>query len=144
MIGTADIRLEEMPFVFDGKTWILRCNMNVLADVQAAYDGGISQALSGDSPMESVLHFLSAMMNDYAEDMGWPERYTPRQLGRRLAQWMIPMSDIMGLVTRSIVPPDKRQPAAGTAPPAEETRDAQIAEVSAADTDDDFPDQPGN
>ena len=29
-----DIRLETMPFELDGKTYQLRCNMNVLADVQ--------------------------------------------------------------------------------------------------------------
>ena len=103
-----DIRLEELPFEFDGKRWILRCNMNVLADVQAAYEGNIASALDSDRPYESVLRFLAAMLNDYADEQGWPERYTARQLGRKLTQWMIPTEEIMGLVVRSLIPPGAR------------------------------------
>lgn len=42
-----DMRLERVPFEFDGHTFQLCCNMNVLADVQEAFDGKISEALSG-------------------------------------------------------------------------------------------------
>ena len=42
-----DMRLERVPFEFDGHTFHLCCNMNVLADVQEAFDGKISEALSG-------------------------------------------------------------------------------------------------
>lgn len=101
----SDIRLEEMPFNFEGKHYLLRCNMNVLADVQEAYGGSIGAALTEGTPQRSVLEFLAAMMNDYADDMGWTERYTAKQLGRRLAPGMVPMTDIMGLVRRSIAPP---------------------------------------
>lgn len=100
-----DIRLEEIPFEFDGKTYQLRCNMNVLADVQAAYGGTISGALSGENPTQSVLEFLSAMMNDYADEQGWPERYTAKQIGRKLPMHAVKTLDIMGLVARSITPP---------------------------------------
>ena len=103
-----DIRLEELPFEFDGKHWILRCNMNVLADVQEVYHGDIGEALAGARPFESVLQFLAAMLNDYADEMGWPERYTARQLGRKFTQWMIPTREIMGLVTRSLIPPETK------------------------------------
>lgn len=34
-----DMRLERVPFEFDGHTFQLCCNMNVLADVQEAFDG---------------------------------------------------------------------------------------------------------
>lgn len=99
-----DIRLEEIPFDFDGKTFLLRCNMNVLADVQDAFGGNIGTALSGGNLFRSVLEFLAAMMNDYADEKGWTTRYTARSLGRKLSQNTLPASEIMGLVTRSIAP----------------------------------------
>lgn len=76
------MRLKTTPFEFDGKTFELRCNMNVLADVQEAYGGIFSKALDGTA--RSVLHFLAAMLNDYAESVGWDERYTSRDVGRAL------------------------------------------------------------
>ena len=100
-----DIRLEELPFELEGKTYLLRCNMNVLADVQDVYGGQIGAALSGENPTRSVLEFLAAMLNDYAEEQGWPERYTSRDIGRRFAPGMLPVVEIMGLVTRAITPP---------------------------------------
>lgn len=100
-----DIRLEELPFEFDGKQFLLRCNMNVLADVQDAFGGNIGTALTGGNLFRSVLEFLAAMLNDYAEEHGWPERYTARALGRKFTQNTLPAAAIMGLVTRSIAPP---------------------------------------
>ena len=122
----SDIRLEEIPFEIDGMTWQLRCNMNVLADVQEAYDGRIGDALSATGTLKSVLVFLAAMLNDYADEMGWPQHYTAKELGRRLRQWEIPINEIMGLVTRSIVPP------------------SQDEEVSTPDTEEESPDPSGN
>lgn len=100
-----DIRLEQMPFSFDGKVWQLRCNMNVLADVQDSYGGSITDALTGGKPSRSVIEFLAAMLNDYAEEMGWTERYTARSLGRKLSPNMVPTVEIMGLVMRAVAPP---------------------------------------
>lgn len=100
-----DIRLEEMPYQFGGKEYKLRCNMNVLADVQEAYDGDFGKALDTKSALKSVLEFLAAMMNDYADEMGWPERFTAKGLGRKLRRDQIPGEEIMGLVVRSIIPP---------------------------------------
>ena len=122
-----DIRLEEIPFELDGKTYQLRCNMNVLADVQAAYGGTISGALSGENPTQSVLEFLSAMMNDYADEQGWPERYTAKQIGRKLPMHAVKTLDIMGLVARSITPPA-----------------SDAAPVSEPDTSEDAPEDSGN
>lgn len=101
-----DIRLEEIPFELDGKTYLLRCNMNVLADVQEAFGGTIGGALSGESVNRSVMEFMAAMLNDYADEQGWPDRFTARQLGRMLPLHVVKRLDIMGLVTRSITPPD--------------------------------------
>ena len=107
-----DIRLEELPFEFDGRQFLLRCNMNVLADVQDVYGGSIGKALTGGNIFRSVLEFLAAMLNDYAEEQGWQERYTARQLGRKFTNQTLPTSKIMGLVTRAIAPPqdDRDEP----------------------------------
>ena len=107
------LRLEELPFEFEGKTYLLRVNMNVLADVQEIYGGTITDALTGRQPYRSVTEFLVAMMNDYAEEMGWPERFTRRSLGRKLGPSQLPVKEIFGLVTRAIAPPQE-VPAADT------------------------------
>lgn len=96
------IRLEEMPFELDGKTYKLRCNMNILADAQEFFDGDFSAAIGTRNTFKSVTVFLAAMLNDYAEEMGWEERFTPRQLGRRLQKNQVPADKIMKLVARSM------------------------------------------
>ena len=109
----SDIRLEEVPFELDGKTYKLRCNMNVLADVQEAYNGDFTQALSEKNGLKSVLIFLAAMLNDYADEMGWPERYTARQLGRKYKRFDIPAELVMGVVIRSITPEQTEEAESG-------------------------------
>lgn len=96
------IKLEELPFEYEGKEYILRCNMNVLSDVQDAYDGNLGAALNEKRPLNSVTKFLAAMMNDYAEEQNWPERVTARQVGHRLSRDLA--VEIMALVVRSITP----------------------------------------
>lgn len=78
-----DIRLKREPFEFEDKTYMLCCNMNVLADVQSAFGGDISRALSGKATAATFLEFLTAMLNDYAEEQGWP-LLTRREVGRKL------------------------------------------------------------
>ena len=99
-----DIRLKTMPFEYDGKTYTLRCNMNVLADVQEMNGGDISPALSGGRAMKNSLMFLAAMMNDWADEQGWPERYTWRGLGRVLRTENVPMVGIITLVLDALTP----------------------------------------
>ena len=123
-----DIRLEELPFEFEGRTYLLRCNMNVLADVQESYGGTISDALSGADPSRSVLEFLAAMLNDYADEQGWPERHSVRSLGRRFAMNMLPTAEVMSLVVRSMRPPDS----------------APQPETAVSDPDTEAPDPSGN
>ena len=79
-----DIRLQTMPFEFNGKTYELCCNINVLADVQEAYNGSLMAALRNPNSIKASTTFLCAMLNDCAETKGWPERYTVRQVGRML------------------------------------------------------------
>lgn len=101
-----DIRLESMPFELGGRTYELRCNMNVLADVQELHNGDFAAAMTGD-PVRSALEFLAAMLNDYADEQGWPERFTAKELGRILAPRELPMgriTEIMALVIRAITP----------------------------------------
>ena len=99
-----DIRLEELPFEFEGKRFLLRCNMNVLADVQELHGGNLSEAMIGDKATTVMLEWMAAMMNDYADEKCWPERYTAKKLGRKVSLAMIRELDIMGLVTRALVP----------------------------------------
>lgn len=99
-----DLRLEEMPFDYQGKTYMLRCNMNVLADVQELHNGDFGEALRGGRTFRSVLEFLAAMLNDYADEKGWPERITAKQLGRDLKCYQIPKDEIMRLVTDAMIP----------------------------------------
>ena len=100
----SDIRLEELPFELDGKTYKLRCNMNVLADVQEAFNGDFTAALSEKNTLKSTMLFLAAMLNDYAEEMGWEERFTARQLGRRYKRFDFPFEEVLGVVIRSVTP----------------------------------------
>lgn len=117
----SDLRLESAPFSFEGRNYTLRCNMNVLADVQDAYGGDIAPALSGRGTLRSVLEFLAAMMNDYADEQGWfepdpytgekvlPERFTRRKLGRKLRREDIPMVQIFALVTAAVAPKNAKE-----------------------------------
>lgn len=108
------LRLDSVPFSFEGRTYILRCNMNVLADVQEAYGGNLAPALSMRGTLHSVLEFLAAMMNEYADEQGWfdpdpdtgepvlPARFTARKLGRKVNRDEIPMTKIFALVFAAV------------------------------------------
>ena len=97
-----DIRLKTENWTFAGREWQLRCNMNVLADVQSIY-GDLGSAFEGGM-MRSVLDFLAAMLNDCAESNGWSCRYTGRQLGHELGwdEFQQIQGVVMDLVTSAI------------------------------------------
>lgn len=80
-----DLRLQHMPFEFGGKQYILTCNMSVLADVQEAFGGNLMAALWRPNSLRAALTFLAAMLNDYAEDQGWDEHWTAKQVGKCLS-----------------------------------------------------------
>ena len=86
-----DIKPREVAWRFDGRDWVLRCNNNVLAEVQIINGGDLRPILSTKRTMKSVLQLLAAMLNDYADEMRWTDeegfaiRYTEKQLGRRLS-----------------------------------------------------------
>lgn len=106
----SDVRLREVPFELDGRPYTLRCNMNVLADVQEAYGGDMTPALSTRGTLHSSLEFLAAMLNEDADLQGLfasgelPERFTARKLGRKLKREQIPMLEIFQLVTAELSP----------------------------------------
>ena len=103
-----DIRLKTEPFEFDGRTFQLCCNMNVLAEVQEAFGGSFYTALRSNSSIKGLLTFLTAMLNDYADQQGWDVHYEAAQVGRMLDPSAAAMakrnSMIMGLVTAALTP----------------------------------------
>lgn len=109
------LKLEEMPFDLNGRTYLLRCNMAVLETVQDAHGGDFASVT--EMPVkDSALEFLSAMLNDYAQEQGWPDTWTPTQLKRKVTLSML--TQIFGLVTRSLTPPKSAAaPAAASAAP---------------------------
>ena len=98
------VKMSEVPFELDGKKYRLRCNMNVLADVQEAYGGDFMESLDSKRSMKGILEFLAAMLNDYADEKERPERFTAKQLGRKLRREEVPGVEIMALVTEAVLP----------------------------------------
>ena len=80
------LKLEQFPYEFEGKTYMLRCNMAVLEDIQDAHGGNLEEALDPDHAINSAVEFLTAMLNDYADEQGWPERFTIKQVKRKLSR----------------------------------------------------------
>ena len=52
----ADLRLETLPFEFEGRRYLLRCNMNVLADVQEMNGGFIDPAFDEKRAQKKSAH----------------------------------------------------------------------------------------
>lgn len=117
----SDVRMREIPYEFDGREYRLRCNMNVLADIQELHDGEFMEALDGKKAMKGLLEFLAAMLNDYADEQGWPERFTAKQLGRRLRREEVPGVEIMALVREAVIPRKKEEADAEAEAKTEET-----------------------
>lgn len=78
-----DMRLKAERFEWQGKSYELRCNFNVLADIEA--EAGSLGAFLRLSTMKGVLIALAAMLNDYADSMNWEERTSSKELGRKLS-----------------------------------------------------------
>lgn len=81
----ADLRLKTEKYTVAGREYTLACNMNVLADVQEANGGDLAGVLSQKRSLKTALELCAAMMNDCAEENGWPERFTGKSLGRQIA-----------------------------------------------------------
>ena len=98
-----EIRLKETPFSFAGREYRLRCNFNVIADVVEACGGELPNVFDKRTQLETGREFLAAMLNDYADEQGWPEHYTAKQLGRKLGgQMAVLMGPVMQLVLSAL------------------------------------------
>ena len=99
------IRLEEKPFELEGKRYILRCNMAVLETIEEKH--GDFEAVTQLPVRTASLELLAAMLDDYAEEQGWEERWTPEQLKRRISYAMLMELDLVGMLFRSLSPAQK-------------------------------------
>ena len=109
-----DIRLKKESFSFGGKEYSLCCNFNVLAEIEA--EAGSLGAFLRMGMMKAVLIALAAMLNDYAESVGWKERISSKELGRSLstepAQVKAVSQMVMALVLDAIKAPASSEGAA--------------------------------
>lgn len=96
-------------FEVEGSNYLLRCNMNVLATVQAANGGNLTKALETVNGIESTLEFGAAMLSDFADERAENgdfsfRRYTPKQLGRVLGlQQVLELSNLIFPIIRDAV-----------------------------------------
>lgn len=98
-----NIRLKYVPLEYNGKTYQLTCNFNVLADLQEEFEE-IPDLLSSGS-IKGTRFMLASMMNDYADSMGWSERITPKEAGRILNVKLI--EELQRLFVSALKPSDE-------------------------------------
>ena len=110
------LRLEEKRLEVEGKIYVLRCNMAVLDALETAY--GSFEAVMELPVREGQAAILAAMLNDYAEDMGWEQSWTAKKIKKRFPYSGLLDLDIMGLFTRAVVPENQRS---GEGAPADKT-----------------------
>ena len=96
------IRLEEKPLEYNGKTYLLRCNMAVLDRLQDSHDGDFSAVMRLPAT-KGMIVILCAMMNDYAEDMGW-EEVTEKELKKNFSYAYLVELGILEMFTKAIIP----------------------------------------
>ena len=78
-----DMRLKELAIWLDGQRYVLRCNMNVLAELQEACDG-LGSMLESKMGLRSFNRLVAAMVNEAADAAGLDVRYTDKEIGRKL------------------------------------------------------------
>lgn len=107
-----DMRLKTAKYTVSGKEYELCCNMNVLADVQETVDGDMLKLFNSGTTYKTVLVFGAAMLNEYADAQGWPERFTAKSLGRQIEGSPVEFSSLVtGLIMSAIFRPDEQQDA---------------------------------
>lgn len=112
------IRLEEKPFELEGKRYVLRCNMAVLEAFEEEH--GDFETIMKLPLRAAALELLRLMLNDYAEEQGWDERWTAPRLKRRVSYSMLLELDLTGMMYRAISPARKENASeAGKAAPAD-------------------------
>lgn len=100
-----DIRVPTTEYTLGGKTYTLIANMNVLADVQEAFDGDMREALSRKHTLKSGLVIGAAMLNEACAISGDRERFTPDELGRKITakEAMQFAETVTGLLLRAVM-----------------------------------------
>ena len=99
----SSLRLEEKPVVIDGQVYTLRCNMAVLDSLQEAHGGDFGEVMKLE-PRQAAPEILAAMLNDSAEDQGYPVTWTARAVKKRFSYAQLLDLDVLGIFTRGIVP----------------------------------------
>lgn len=106
-------KTQTVDYEFEGRTYRLECNMNVIAYVQDEYDGNLMKALNSAHGVKSTLAFLAGMLTDAADtqglkdENGLPLVFTRKQLGRKLsfAKTLEAGQLIYPLVEAAVLPP---------------------------------------
>lgn len=102
-----NVRLKEFPFEFNGKTYKLRCNFNVLADIEEEF--GYIPNLNGKGMLKKIAVILTAMMNEYASSQGWEEHFTSKEVGRVIMPEDIPVQQIAELFIDALYKKGKKE-----------------------------------
>ena len=116
-----DMRLKELAIWLDGQRYVLRCNMNVLAELQEAC-GGLGSLLESKMGLRSFNRLVA----------GLDVRYTDKDIGRKLGwkDFQRYKDDVFALFIAAISGEggeDTEQPAEGN------EKNAQTSEAAATD-----------
>lgn len=92
-----NIKLKTLPYEFHGRRYELVCNYNVISDLIEEF-GNLPDLLDQRMTFKVYTATLAAMLNDYADSMRWPDRFTPRQIGREIDMRHLPNEDIQAVL----------------------------------------------
>ena len=99
------IQLEEKRREICGKSYVLHVNMSVLERVVEKYGGDVDK-LMATRKNEAMAEILAAMLNDYAEDQGWDQDWTPKKVKKYFSVAMLLDLDVLGMFFRAMTPPN--------------------------------------
>ena len=98
------IKLEEKNIELGGKKYVLHVNMSVLDRLQEECGGEIN-LLMQKSMNDGMVVIMAAMLNDWCEDMGWEQDWTPRKVKKFFTVAMLRELDVLGMFVRGMTPP---------------------------------------
>ena len=97
------IKLEEKTCELGGETYVLHANMSVLDRVQEMHGGDIADLLN-TKQNDAAAEILTAMLNDWCEDQGREEEWTPRKVKKYFSVAMLQDLDVIGMFFRAMPP----------------------------------------
>lgn len=97
------IKLEEKTIELGGKLYVLHANMSVLERVQEYHDGELGQFMKTNANVAKA-EILSAMLNDWSEDQGWEQDWTPKKVKKYFTVAMLNDLDVVGMFFRAMTP----------------------------------------